>query len=543
MDVSLNIILDSISHYRYEAYVDLPSVTTFRRVSILLRDVKDTKRDCLYVCRLSDALKAAEQKPGLFYICLRDRIHDEREKKEYLAGMIIINENLELDQIFSEIQDTFVLVNDWYQNMQDAIIRQKTMQDIITMSEPVIGNFITVTDTAFSLLAFTKNLQTDDPMQSALVQNGYHTEEFIKVFKKLKRFDVWMNADDLVINTEGNVCKYDIISKVFVFNETYFTHVVMICDHRRLSAGLIDLYRHLIDMLSFYIKRNSEEVKNFDHVYSSLVTDLMQHKISDKDAVQERAKFIGIRPHDQFIVMLLSGGSGSDSVFPGLVALDISKMFSRIRPIHFNYRLMLFLHHPDIASYIEEQDMYSKLNAYFAKYGIYCGVSDIFSDLPDISQAYHQAELALDKSDYFYQKGRVFWADTPYWSNIALFETYYSSCLFDRSEEALKLWKGSKYGKMLLELYRSDKEKNTNNLEILYTFLMNERRTTETASTLHMHRNNVVYRISRIQEFLKVNLDDRLTRLNLSMTFQMLKYSGSIDDYSFPGSADTVTEI
>ena len=536
MDISLNIILDALSHYRYEVYVDFPSVITFSRVSILLRDIKNAQQDCLYVCRLSDALKVTNQNSGLFYICLRDRIHDERETMEYLSGMIIINENLELDQLFSEIQDTFIRINDWYQKMQDAVIRQKSMQDIITMSEPVIGNFITVSDTAFSLLAYTKNIPTDDPLQCALVQNGYHTEESIKVFKRLRRFDVWMNADSLIINTEGNVCKYDTISKVFVFNETYFTHVVMICDHRKMTAGLIDLYNHLIDMLSFYIKRNWEEVKNFDHMYSSLVMDLMQGKITDNDAVHERAKFIGIRQHDQYIVMLLSVGSGNDAVFPGLMALDISKMFSRLRPIHFNCQLMLFLHHPDVESFITEQDMNNKLNSYFQKYGIYCGVSEIFCDLLEIPQAYHQAKLALNIKDSSFQKGFISWEDAPQYSNIALFDTYYTSCLLDKSEQAVKIWKSSKYGKVLLELYRTDKEKFTNNFEILYTYLMNERRTTETAACLHMHRNNVVYRINRIEDMLHISLDDRLTRRNLITTFQMLKCSGCIDEYWLAGS-------
>ena len=115
--------------------------------------------------------------PGVCFLCLRDRIHDELETPDKLAGVIIINENLEFDQLYSEVQDIFVSINNWYQEMQDAIIRQKSIQDIITMSEPIIGNFITVSDTALTLIAYTKNITTDDPLQAALVENGYHTEE------------------------------------------------------------------------------------------------------------------------------------------------------------------------------------------------------------------------------------------------------------------------------------------------------------------------------------------------------------------------------
>ncbi len=529
IDISLNIILDTLSHYRYESYVELPSDITFNRISILLRDIENAQHNCLYVCRLSDALQVIDEKPGLFYICLRDRIHDEREAKEYLNNMIIINENLELDHLFSEIQFTFVLVNDWYQNMQDALIRQKSMQDIITMSESVIGNFITVTDTAFSLLAYTKGLHTDDPLQSELVQNGYHTEEAIKTFKKLKRFDVWMNTDGLVINTDCNIFKYDAISKIFIFNQTYFTHVVMICDHRKLTAGLIDLYNHLIDMLSFYITHNWEKVKNFDHMYSSLVMDLMQGKLTDQNAIHERAKFIGIRQHDQFIIMLLSGDNGGDSIFPGLMATEIIKMFSHIRPIYINCQLMLLLHHPDLTAFIAEQDINNTLNGYFQKYSVYCGVSEVFDNLLDLSQAYRQAELALKKSSAS-QIDFIEWANSLEWSNIASFDTYYTSCLLDQSEDTQRLWKTSKYGKMLFELYRSDREKNTNNFEILYVYLINERGTTKTANRLHMHRNNVVYRINKIESMLNISLNDEQTRMNLIITFQMIKYFGFMDN-------------
>ena len=74
-------------------------------------------------------------------------------------------------------------------------------------------------------------------------------------------------------------------------------------------------------------------------------------------------------------------------------------------------------------------------------------------------------------------------------------------------------------------------DKNTNNCEVLYTYLLNERRATETANSLHMHRNNVVYRINRIEEMLGISLDDKTTRLNLTMSYLMLRYSGFLQEH------------
>jgi sugar diacid utilization regulator len=526
MDISLNIILDSINSYRQELYVDLPSDKAFSRVKLLPRDLSQAlSADSLYVCRLSEVLRMAGNESGIYYVCLRDRIRDDKETPDKLSGTIIINENLEIDQLFSEIQSIFITINNWYQEMQDAIITQKSIQDIITMSEPIIGNFITVSDTALSLIAYTKRITTDDPLQSALVENGYHTEEAIKLFKKLKRFDVWMSTEGLIINTEGSLTKYPCISKVFTFNETYFTHVVMICDHRPMTPGVIDLYNHLIHILTHFIKRNWEAAKNYDHVYTSLIVDLMQGKVGDRQTVNERARIVGIKPGDQYVVMLLTGGNNIDTLFPGLMALDIAKMFPRIRSVYYNCRLMLFLHHPDVLSYIKEQDIENQLNIYFEKSSVFCGISEVFDDLLELPVAYREAEYALSESDSNYQKGKVIWEGAPKWSNIIQFEKHYASCLLDKSEKNEELWMGSKYGKILLELLQTDIDKGTNNLEILYKYLVNERRASEASVDLHMHRNNVVYRINKIEEMLKINLNDTVTRLNLLTSFLMLKCS------------------
>lgn len=530
MFISLNILLDSINHYRHALHIDLPTDIAFSRISFLPREMSKSRADCLYVSRLSDALRIKNQLSDFYCLCLRDRFYDELETKEQLSGLIVINENIELEQLFSEIQDTFVLLNDWYQNMQDAIINQKSMQDIISMSESVIGNFISVSDSALSLQAYTKNIPTDDPTSVFLIEHGYHSEDTIKKFKKYKRYETWMNTDGLIINTEGLISKYTVISKVFAFNETYFTHVVMTTTHRKMTPGLLDLFNHMLCVLSHYIRRNWEEKKDFNHVYSSLVVDLMQGSIIDKETVNERAGIVGIRPEDKYVVMLLTGGNRGNSIFPGLMAQDITRIFSRIRPVYYNCRLILFLHHSDLANYMIEQDIEIRLNDYFQDNNVYCGISEIFDDLLELPEAYRQAELALRDNDSNYQQSDVIWEAAPKRSNIALFNAYFASCLLDKSEKNINIWRNSKYGKMLLEMYRTDVEKNTNNLEVLFTYLTNERRATETANVLHMHRNNVVYRINRIEEMLNVKLDEKLTRLNLTISFLMLKSSGILKD-------------
>lgn len=531
MNISLNIILDSINHYRHELHVGLPTDISFRRISLLPRELSSAQSDCLYICYLSEAMRTADQVSDFYCLCIRDRICDELETEEMLSGMLIINENLELVTLFSEVQETFILINDWYKDMQDAVIKQKSMQDIISLSEPVIGNFISVSDSALSLLAYTKNIPVDDPVSVFLIENGYHSEETVKKFKKFGRFAVWTNSDGLIIDTSNAISKYTVISKVFAFNDIYYTHVVMTTTHRKMTPGLLDLFNHMIYLLNYYVIPSWEEEKNYSHIYNSIVADIMEGDLTDKLAVNERARIVGIRSTDKYIIMMLAVGRCGDYCFPGRVARDIAHMFSNIKPIYYNCRLMLLMHHADIENIMEEQNIESRLNSYFQDNNVLCGISDIFDNLLELPGAHHQAVLALNEIELNYPNGKLIWGETPKWSNIALFHSYFASCLLDKSQQNEKLWRSSKYGKMLIELYNSDLDKNTNNCEVLYTYLLNERRATETANSLHMHRNNVVYRINRIEEMLGISLDDKTTRLNLTMSYLMLRYSGFLQEH------------
>lgn len=71
-------------------------------------------------------------------------------------------------------------------------------------------------------------------------------------------------------------------------------------------------------------------------------------------------------------------------------------------------------------------------------------------------------------------------------------------------------------------IYKDDIENGTNNLPVLFTFLANERRATNTGERIHMHRNGVLYRIERIERMYRISLDDYLTRQYLETNIRML---------------------
>ena len=78
-------------------------------------------------------------------------------------------------------------------------------------------------------------------------------------------------------------------------------------------------------------------------------------------------------------------------------------------------------------------------------------------------------------------------------------------------------------GNILEAIAESDSSARTDNYDFLYTFLECERKTSVTANVLHMHRNNVRYRIDRIEQQFGIDTNDPVLRFDLMLAYHLRK--------------------
>ena len=97
---------------------------------------------------------------------------------------------------------------------------------------------------------------------------------------------------------------------------------------------------------------------------------------------------------------------------------------------------------------------------------------------------------------------------------------FYMLGAFSRDNESLL--RTTRYGNIIQTMLMSDRDNHTNNALVLYTYLLHERNATITGQLLHMHRNNVIYHIGKLQEQMNIELDDPRIRLNLLVLFTAL---------------------
>lgn len=530
MNISLSIILDRLSRYQTESHVTCPDSRVFEDVRLLpISHSIDFAEDTIYFCSLSLAiLVPAEKRRNIVFICQRDRIQDGYETDDVMEGIIVINESISYEELFSCIHDIFVEFSQWYLKAQQALLQNRPLQELIDLSEPVLGNYLQITDSSFNLLGYTKNTECDEEITVAARELGYHPESTIRLFRMHHRMEVWKNAAGIIINDSHDMSKYSLVSRVFKYSNTYFAHAVMTCNNLPVTQGMVDIFRLFTDLIAVYVEKEWESTNNCHHTYDAFLSDLYDGRITRRSVAEERSRHVGISMTGQYCLTITSRDeSGSVSVSSLMRDVLARRSEDRIIDFHGQVAILSVLPKGDCSESCRR--LCIELAEIMSGYDIRCGMSDIFTNLMDAPGALTQAQQALSCS------GRITeLCGMPEirgaFSGLDRAAVTFDECLpyifLGQTAENSQIWHSSVYYRVLKELKEYDRQHNINNFGLLCAYLLSESRYTETAAAMHMSRNNVVYHIERMQSMFNMDLRQPAVRYKLLTSYLMAQIFG-----------------
>lgn len=530
LNISLNIILDQLSKFHLEPHLSLPSKREFSCAELLPAAMNaDLRSDKLYFGWLSQALPIpASMRKDATIFCLRDRIADSTETDEAMNGIVVIHEEIDYELMFSHVQNIFCDISQWYLNAQDALIKNRPLQDIVDLSEALLKNYVQITDSSFNLLAYTRHIDCDEEITVLAREFGYHPESTVKLFSKYHRPDVWDKASGTLVNDRCDMCKYPLLSRIFKYSNTYFAHAVMTCNNFPATQGRIELFEMFTDLIGVYVEKEWVSTNNCHHTYDAFLTDLYEGRITRHDIAQERSRHLGISLTGSYCIVLTSRDE-SGKISLRTLMQDISTLRPKDKLTKFRDRLAVLcqLSGPDQLEQLEQ--IQSDMESVMEKYDLRCGISAVFTELMRAPQAITQAYHTLACS------GRTPGAAAlPSLSSApnglerraVSFEDSFIYILLGHDPNNKTIWQSSAYYDALKTLQEYDRQHNVNNFSLLYIYLICESRPTDTANALFMSRNNVVYRIERIQEMLQMDLKNAAVRFKLLMSYVLMQLYG-----------------
>jgi sugar diacid utilization regulator len=248
------------------------------------------------------------------------------------------------------------------------------------------------------------------------------------------------------------------------------------------------------------IVSNTQYQNNRGRYYEYFMNDILSGKLTNQEQIEKQMKLLHYSPDSRYCVILIE--------LEKETALSLERLLSYIerfrgcKPVLYQKKIaaILPLTDTDTSSFIMESLKELSLKLHFR-----VGISDIFQGFEPIPTCYKQAEYALQ---------------------LTTIQTYdsvllYNNCALNHLQQGLESSTCKCFYPIGLDILKQYDQKNhTALLFTLKIYLENERNVIKTAELLFIHRNTLSYRIKKIQDLCRFNLENSKLRLRLLFSLQ-----------------------
>ena len=511
--LSLNILLHDlkIPFESNSVLYDQPAFSGFE----LYDHHKNWKKSHLIVGMLSEILPIASLSPKITFLCIRDRFADDDESPRSKQNIIVLTTNRKLPSVFNEILSIYAKYQQWDLQMQLSVASNEGIQPLFDLSEHIIGNHMHAMDSTYKLLGYTRNHLPDDEITTYLIQNGYHSDETIRRFKELRRFEQYEKETDIIISDDYALCDHVTVKRVFHLNNTPSIHVIMHCDHREADDSLFDLFRLFLKYMEHYVKLDLLHPSSFS-VSTGYLRDLFDGNITNADEAISRASYAAIPFREDYRLYAIAFADDLNAPLNKL-ATDINQSLPSSYALSYHRRIVVL--QPENKTKKREEQILTILNQLLADYEYLVGASNPFTNLWESRVALEQAGCALEYG--FHIDGSKDAAVHTDRVRFYAFEDALLTLLVAKSHNSSPdIFKNSFLFQSIRILEEYDRDHSSSLLRTAATYLDCNQKATETSERLHMHRNTVLYQIDRIEHLLGISLDDPDARTKLFLAIR-----------------------
>ncbi len=302
------------------------------------------------------------------------------------------------------------------------------------------------------------------------------------------------------------------------------------------EAGDFDHLERLImgqvaPILSLEFARERERSKVESRYQSEAFMDVVQGSYQQAEEMLARARLLG---HDlsvpqAVVVFELSpdetgyAGSGPPTRWSKHLREELLRTWPNAWVIHEPRRVMALLPYPRNGGQEERRDLpdeqailqslervQARMSPHSSRHRSFYsgGLGQIAGDLHAIPQAWREAQQALEIGRRLFGEGKL-----HSFARLGIYRLLFP--LF--GEQALLDF----YQETLGPLLDAENRGNQALLETLEGFFRCNGNLSETARTMHLHRNSLLYRLSRIEELLGRSLEDAELRLSLQIALKI----------------------
>lgn len=423
--------------------------------------------------------------------------------------------------VAQKIQLYLLSLYEWVERMHQALGDHCSCEEMLRLSEPVLKNYVSVTDSTFAHIAHTPGIEPIEETSRYLIEQGRYSDETLAAVNASGLSEMWTKALPFYVFESNAINPMPSIEHVYHLNNQYAAHLVMVCPHS-ITPGQEFLFSLLIGPIGTILKGQWQVDNPLKQRYTSFLSNLIHEDQSNKLVTRELARVVGIPTEGLFKVCVVddSWKGGSSSYF----AVRAAALVPGCKVIVEDDKLVVLLHADAEAGKSKLSYLENRLFDLVASLGAQVGVSCKFFDLLGMASAYDEARIALKYGKIcfkdFVAPGEAD-AGSPN-TYIYRFKRYFPFFVGDPSADKNVFFRRHNVATRVLgRIEWDDMENGTSDIKVLRAYLHAGCSIAGGSSELGMHRNSFAYRLEHIEKTYDLNLSDPDERAFLLTLFML----------------------
>ena len=515
MDMILNMLIEKLEHYSPELHLCNEESISIKSAKLLFKNQQSFEPHVLYIGRTSFLSETLNYSYSINLLCIKDSSIPPTYKENCPLNLVIVDNYYSLFTLFNEIQDMLIEFHQWSSSLMDSLINNKGLDQIIDIGYNFLNNPILIIDTSFKLLEYKKNIEFDNLLWEETILKGYMPYECVSTVKAIKYVEQVYSSRSPVArsySTEKYGKQSTMVANIIVSNKIV-AHIVIYEQQRPFKK--IDF--EITDFLCKVISSEMQKIKFFQNtkiiIYECFIEDLLAGNIKDNEVIEERVKYLDLNLKENLYVLAIDLSHFNDKNTPIIQIKDyLEYIISDSKSIIYKDYIVMIISRKRKSILFEEG--FKTLERFLYSTKLYGGLSRCFTKLIELQKHFVQSLEAVKLGIRIHSEKALFIYDN--YTVYHLMEKYSVEELKDFCHPSL------------LILIEYDKQNNTNYVESLYTYISKDKNKVESADSLHIHRNTMSYRISKIKEIINMDLDDKDLIFHLNLSFKILEFTDKI---------------
>lgn len=412
-----------------------------------------------------------------------------------------------LTPIFSEVLDTQanILRKSAYihKKLTEILLNGGGMDRLINTLYELVGRPVLIQNRKKEILA----LKCTEKIENIIKDSLDFSEEEV-----LNKFETQQNPIRIELK---NKPYQRVIAPILVSRELFGYVSIFEKKNSKLNRLDIRTVEHASSIIALDILKHREKLETQKRLKANLIEDILNEEYNSSKTILSRAHYLGWDLNKDYVALLIDIDNFEEyflktdktEIHFQNIKREITRICNNVLDKYNKKRVMVnrsdsILIFYNIVNSEDQEDLINtskeiknEIDDNFSQISVSIGIGNFYPGLDGLKESYREAREALEIGRKIFEGNRLF--------HIDQLEIYK---LIHKVEDEGYLYKY--YKKYIGPLIKYDKNYSSNLVKTIRVFIKNSGNKANTARELCIHRNTLNYRLSRIEDIVKLNLKD-----------------------------------